>query len=347
MQDFPDPDAISSGFAQQLISARFGITGDLLFEGRISHPQNQALVRLLNIPVVRAEEAAPLESYNACVFVDNQGSTSSLSRRLLAAGVTPLLIVDHHEAQHAVEAQYSDLRDVGATATIYADYIQQGALELDRSNPEHVALATALMHGLVTDTNNFIKAREPDFQAAMFLSRYYNRELLEQVVKQSRSRHQMGLIHRALENRQVADGFSISGIGYLSSGERDAIAEAANFLMTEETVHTAIVYGIVSKDGGKESIVGSLRTEKTSLSPDQFLKDAFGKAENGNYYGGGRREAGGFEMPLGFLSDGGEADEDLRGLKWLVCDAQVRKKLMRATGGSSKQPKKPRPDGSS
>ncbi len=334
LQDFPDPDAISSGYAHQLISARWNITADLLYDGRVSHQQNQALVQLLAIPIIRADEAPPLESYQATIFVDNQGNTSALTKRFAAAGVKPLLVVDHHEDQHTLEAEYVDLRNVGATATIYADYIQQGALTLDPNNSVHVALATSLMHGLMTDTSNFTHAREPDFQAAMFLSRYYDPEKLEQVVKQARSRHLMDLIHRALENRKVTDGFSISGIGYVTANERDAIPQAANFLMTEENVHTAIVYGLVSKDDGTESLIGSLRTEKRSLSPDQFLKDVLGKSETGAFYGGGRRDAGGFEIPLGVLADGGEVDEDFRGIKWLVYDAQVKKKLMRVIGGN-------------
>jgi nanoRNase/pAp phosphatase (c-di-AMP/oligoRNAs hydrolase) len=146
----------------------------------------------------------------------------------------------------------------------------------------------------------------------------------------------MDLIHRALENRTVKDGFSIAGIGFLSAGERDAIPQAADFLLTEENVHTAIVYGLVIKDNG-ESVVGSLRTKKSSLSPDSFLKDALGKNDSGEYYGGGRREAGGFEIPLGFLV--GEADEDYRGLKWLVYDAQIKSKLQKAIGTTKPQKK--------
>ena len=56
-----------------------------------------------------------------------------------------------------------------------------------------------------------------------------------------------------------------------------AIPQAANFLVTEENVHTAIVYGLLRKDDGSESLIGSLRTNKSSLSPDQFLKGPLAK----------------------------------------------------------------------
>lgn len=53
LQDFPDPDAISSAFAHQLISAPFDIAVDIVYERRISHAQNIALVRLLDLELIR------------------------------------------------------------------------------------------------------------------------------------------------------------------------------------------------------------------------------------------------------------------------------------------------------
>src|SRR5436309_15065188 len=82
LQDYPDADAISSGYAHQLISAQWGIDADILYDGRISHPQNLALVKLLGIPLIRTEDAPPLDSYRASIFVDNQGTTSALTKKL-------------------------------------------------------------------------------------------------------------------------------------------------------------------------------------------------------------------------------------------------------------------------
>src|SRR5581483_3016344 len=104
------------------------------------------------------------------------------------------------------------------------------------------------------------------------------------------------------------------------------------FLLTEENVHTAIVYGIVvgEREGQRvESLVGSLRTTKLSLHPDLFIKEALGRTENGGFYGGGRSEAGGFEIPIGFLAGTG-ADYDQ--LKWQVYDSQVKQRLFAKIG---------------
>ena len=87
----------------------------------------------------------------------------------------------------------------------------------------------------------------------------------------------MDIIHRALASRTIVANFSIAGVGYLRGENRDAIPQTADFLASEENVHTAIVYGIVSDDNGGEKMIGSLRTSKLVLDPDQFIKDVFGK----------------------------------------------------------------------
>ncbi len=60
LQDFPDPDAISSAFAHQLISAAFDIECDIVYSGKVSHQQNVALVKLLGIDLIRFDSSADL-----------------------------------------------------------------------------------------------------------------------------------------------------------------------------------------------------------------------------------------------------------------------------------------------
>src|SRR5687767_10776006 len=102
MQDYPDPDAISSAWAHKMMAARYGIDCDIVYEGRISHQENLALVQLTDIEMVRYGENGDLSQYDGTVFVDNQGTTASLTDRFAAAGVKPLVIVDHHERQDRI-----------------------------------------------------------------------------------------------------------------------------------------------------------------------------------------------------------------------------------------------------
>jgi nanoRNase/pAp phosphatase (c-di-AMP/oligoRNAs hydrolase) len=331
LHDYPDPDAIASGFAHRLISAEYGIEADILYTGTISHQQNIALVRLLGIDLVEYDDSLDLGSYQAAVFVDHQGTTvEGILSALESAGVPVLLVVDHHENQNLLEPEFSEIRKAGSTATIYANYLEQGSVELDTAHKEHVMAATALLHGIRTDTGGFTRADSDDFRAAAYLSRFRDAELLEQIIEQARSKQAMEIIRRAVGNRVTVESFSIAGISYLRAEDRDAVPEAADFLLTEENVHTAIVYGILAGDDKAETLVGSLRTAKFTLDPDQFIKEVFGRSADGRYFGGGKPSAGGFAIPVGFLA--GDYGQDFQDLKWEVYDAQIKHKIFAKIG---------------
>ncbi|MHC1725167.1 MAG: bifunctional oligoribonuclease/PAP phosphatase NrnA [Syntrophobacteraceae bacterium] len=331
LQDYPDPDAISSALTHQIISSTFGIECDIVYSGRISHPQNVALVRLLGIELLRFDTSLDWKKYAGAVFVDNQGTTAEdIVRHMEGIGIAALVVVDHHELQQRLKPVFKDIRRTfGATATIYADYLEQGIIEMDKSRREHVMAATALTHGILTDTNGFSRASREDFLAAAFLSNFRDSELLQQIMSQARSKRTMEIICRSLQNRVTVESFSIAGVGYLRAEDRDVIPQTADFLVTEENIHTAIIYGIVTGTE-KEVIIGSLRTDKITLDPDEFIKEAFGKDVTGSHYGGGKISAGGFQVPIGFLS-GGES-EKYREQKWQVFDEQVKHKLFAKIG---------------
>lgn len=330
IQNFPDPDAIASALAHQMLSAEFGITVDIVYDGFISHQENLALVQLLHIELLDYDENLDLGQYQASVFVDNQGTTTGLTGKLKEAGVKPLVIVDHHERQGIIEAPFTDLRKVGATATIYTEYLKDSPIAFEKSNPQHVRLATALMHAVRSETNGMIRARDADFWAAGYLSNFVDQSLLSAILNVKRSKRVIDVIKAALESRIVRDNYSIAGVGYVRYEDRDAIPQAADFLLTEENIHTAVVYGIITKEGEREVIIGSLRTSKVTLNPDTFLKSALGKDTQGNFYGGGKYEAGGFEIPIGFLS--GTYDDEFMRAKWKIYDSMVKRKLFEKIG---------------
>jgi nanoRNase/pAp phosphatase (c-di-AMP/oligoRNAs hydrolase) len=341
LQDFPDPDALSSAWAYKLIAEKFEIQADIVYAGALSHQENIALVRLTGLPLVRWAmpsqngngngngKAKDITAYQGCVLIDNQGTTSQLLELVRQAELPITVVIDHHSLQEGIQAEYADVRpNTRATATMLTQYIQSGLLTLDSSVNDHIKLATALMHGLRSDTNRLMQAQEEDFLAAAFLSRFYDSQLLNTVLLSSRSKQVMDVIERSLKNRCIYNNFSIAGVGYLRYDDRDAIPQAADFLVTEENVHTALVYGIVhDEDDEVELIVGSLRTTKLTLDPDEFIKEAFGQDPQGRFFGGGRSQAGGFEIPMGFLSGLNENTEYAK-LKWNVYDTQIKQKLL-------------------
>ena len=334
LQDFPDPDALSCAWTYQLIAQQYDIKCDIIYAGTLSHQENIALVKLTNLPAQRwtmqTLKNKHLSSYQGFVLIDNQGTTSQLLPAIQQARIPLIVLVDHHSLQGELKSEFVDVRPyVRATATIFTQYLQAGLLTLDNSMSQHVKCATALMHGLRSDTNRLMQAQEEDFMAAGYLSRFYDAQLLNAILQANRSKRVMDVIERSLKNRIVQNNFSIAGVGYLRYDDRDAIPQAADFLVTEENVHTAVVYGIVhDEDDELEVVIGSLRTTKLTLDPDEFIKEAFGQDSTGRFFGGGRTGAGGFEIPMGFLSGGNENSAYAK-IKWEVFDAQIKQKLLR------------------
>lgn len=332
IQDFPDPDAISSAVAYREIAACFEIAVDVMYEGLISHPENLALVNLLEIDLTQFHDGIPLGGYDAAVFVDNQGTTTRLTPRLRDAGVPTFAVIDHHDMQDVLAPVFSDIRPVGAAATILAEYLHSGTfLEMDPGNPSHVNVATALMHGLHSETGHFVRAGRPEYAAAALLSPLVEAELLERVLCVQKSRGTMDTIQHALSERVIRGGLSVAGVGYVRWVDRDAIPQAADFLLTEENVHTVAVYGIIAGEDGREMISGSLRTTNATLGVDSYLKKALGKDLSGRHFGGGRARAGGFEIDLGFLS-ASATDRKEREAKWALFNRQIRRSLFYAAG---------------
>jgi nanoRNase/pAp phosphatase (c-di-AMP/oligoRNAs hydrolase) len=341
IQDFPDPDALSSAWAYQLIAQQYEIQCDIAYAGTLSHQENIALVKLTELPAkrwgVQTLKDRDLSVYKGCVLVDSQGNTSQLIPLVKQANIPIVVVIDHHSKQGEIEAEFVDLRpQIRATATILTQYIQAGLLTFNSSNKTHVKCATALMHGVRSDTNGLLQAQEEDLLAAAYLTRFYDCQLLSAVLQSARSRRVMDVIERSLKNRKIKNNFSIAGVGYLRYDDRDAIPQAADFLVTEENVHTAVVYGIVhDEDNEIEVVIGSLRTNKLTLDPDEFLKEALGQDGQGRFYGGGRNMAGGFEIPVGFLS-GSNDNAEYTKLKWEVFDNQIKQKLLRLVNPDDK-----------
>jgi nanoRNase/pAp phosphatase (c-di-AMP/oligoRNAs hydrolase) len=217
--------------------------------------------------------------------------------------------VDHHKRVADVPAEFVDVREeAGSTATIFTEYLRGAHPEgLDADDPEHVKLATALMHGIRSDTRLLLEASEADFLGAAYLLPAVDQALLRKISAQSLSPAVMDMIQAALERRRIYDNFLVSDVGFVRKEHRDGIPQAADFLLTRAGIDTVLVFGIVDA----KTIEGSLRTRSDTINPDAFLKRAFGiDEERGSHFGGGNtRNKGAFQIPIGFLAQHKDRDQ--------------------------------------
>lgn len=321
LRGHPDPDGIACAITQAHIAQRLGVSQIVIgYTQEVSHRENRALVKLLGLELRKIKTIAEVGKVDFLALVDAHEVDPELAD---AAGYEVLTIVDHHRATTAPKARFVDLRyDVGATATIFVEYLQDLAA-LDPDVEEDRRIATALMHGLATDTDDFMLARSADFRAASLIAEVCDRDLLEDLSRRLIAPTAMDVIARALQALVVRRNFAMAGVGFVSEAERDTIAQAADFLVRREDIDTCVVYGVV----GDKYIEGSLRTHSPSVDPAVWLEQAFGQDEKGRPFGGGRRDKGGFRIPIGFL---GRVTD--RAQLWQLVEHAVRTALLRQSG---------------
>jgi nanoRNase/pAp phosphatase (c-di-AMP/oligoRNAs hydrolase) len=322
---YPDPDNIASGLAHKFLAKAFDIDTTLLCFHEVSHQENRALVKRLELDLQLYDEKFDLQPYSACAFVDTQKTDTPIADKLSTK--TLLSFVDHHKRLGESPAEFVDIReDAASTAAIYTEYLRVHCPQgLNPGETEQVRLATALMYGIRSDTMALLEATRLEFEAAAYLWPCVDQALLKKISAQSIAPAVMDMIQKALEKKQVFDTFVFTDVGFVRREHRDGIPQAAEFLLQREGTDTVLVFGIVES----KMIDGSLRTRSDTINPDTFLKKAFGfDEEKQTYYGGGNiKDKGGFQIPLGFL--GQHTDREL--LYRLTCEV-IQEKFLQAIG---------------
>jgi nanoRNase/pAp phosphatase (c-di-AMP/oligoRNAs hydrolase) len=295
----PDPDAIGSALAHQRICQDFGVPCSIAHVLPVSHRQNRAMVKLLNIDMLQVTKPEDLMQFKYLSLVDTSTPEPTLD---LPADLKLLTVVDHHKMAE-VDAPFVDIRPhMGASSSIYAEYMANGLAPLENAMGAS-RVATALLFGIQTDTDHFTLATAADFGAAAYVRRFVDSDVLKRVGRSVVSASAMGVLGRALGELLVVRDFALAGVGHVPQGDRDAIATTADFIMQREDIDTVLVYGIV-----EDRIDGSLRTDSPSVEPATFLHAVFGKDRAGKPYGGGRADKGGFQIPLGVLAESEDKD---------------------------------------
>lgn len=301
IKGYPDPDNIGSALALEWLAQNFEISTKIIYFDKISHHENRALVKKLDIDLEHVDlEQSAGSQFDASMFdyfAVNDSQTIHLPISL-PKKCELLVFVDHHKPLGNISGLFIDVREsAGSTSAIYAEYIQESALNFSGEQQEHSRVATALMHGIRSDTDNYVLAAAIDYKASQFLAPILDKDMLSLISKQAISAKTMDLTQIALQHKEIRETYLFSGVGYVREEERDGIGQAADYLLNREGIETVVVYGIVG-----EYVDGSLRTRSHTLDPDKWIKDVFGKEESGKWYGGGRKDKGGFKISLGALS---------------------------------------------
>jgi len=284
--DNPDPDAIASALALARIAAWVGVESTACYFGEITHQENRALLNLLSLPLksTTTETFSP-DDYGAIALVDHArpGVNDSLPED------TPVrIVVDHHPQRQPPDDRgaYLDIRpEIGSTSSIMVEYFQQLGIVPDEP------LATALLYGIQTDTDQFTRGvSELDFTAAAFLSTHADETTLTRVESPDVSAAVLETLSTAIQQREVRGSALATCVGELA--DRDALSQAADELLNMEGIDTVIVYGYTD-----ETIYVSGRTRGSTVDLGETLREALGQVGSA----GGHAAMAGAQVPMGVL----------------------------------------------
>ena len=283
----PDPDCLASAVTLGYIAANAGIDERrILYSGEISHQQNRAFVNLLDVELrpFDAETVTNRQDGSLLAFVDH--SLPGENNRV-PDNTAIDIVIDHHPADD-IEAGFVDHReDIGATATILAEYVDELPIEPDSR------VATALLFAIRRETLGFLRGvTQLEYEAGGYLHDYADNSLLRALSTPAVSGATIDAISDAIDNRTVRGSVLITQVGRTS--ERDSLPQAADYLSTLEGVETAIVFGIV-----ENAIHLSGRSTDARVHIGEVLDEAFDDVGSA----GGHREMAGGEIPLGIFSD--------------------------------------------
>ena len=309
-RDNPDPDSIASATALQAIAAEFDVEADILYDGDIGHQENRAFVNLLGIELLAREDAPDLDDYDRLALVDNSNADDDRPEP------TPDILIDTTEPDADVDAAFVDIRtNVSSTSTILTKYLQ----EFDLSPSETVA--TALLYGIRAETLDFKRDTTPaDLTAAAYLHPFANHDTLEQVESPSMSPETLDVLAEAIQSREVQGSHLFSTAGFIR--DREALEQAAQYLLDLEGITTSAVFGIVD-----DEIIVAARSKDIRINIGSVLQEAF--AEMGEV--AGHSKQGSVEVPLGIFT-GIETSEDNRETLLQLTEEAVRRKLFEAMG---------------
>jgi len=259
LQDDPDPDAIASGLALRQVLGRNKQTAPLGSFGRVTRPENIAMVKLLEIEIEKITKAT-LKDYQHVAVVDLQPPHLSTPPEEID------LVIDHHPEQFNYKSHLKDIRpSYGATSTILLEYL------LCTNSSIGTRLGTAMLYGIKSDT--FALSREVnewDVQAFSYLYQIANQNLMRRIERPELPPAALDALSVALKNRRVIDRVAFVNLGRVERD--DLIPQMADFSLSFEGIEWAFVSGVFDSN-----YIISVRNVGYVRSAGRVLKEAFGQ----------------------------------------------------------------------
>lgn len=316
----PDPDAIGSVMALEwLLRKKFGIESTGFFMGAVSHPQNIAVMNLLDPNLRPLAEYDPAE-FDFHVCVDTVPANAGVGDKT----INFQLVIDHHREipNGGFSGLFINLKAGSCCATIY-HLIRELKMNFEDDNDADSKVATAVMVGISTDTEGLMSedTTEYEFSSWSELFQFRNATILKKIVNFERPKFWINAKADAVKKATVIEGVGVVGLGVIPICHRDMISDMAQEMVTWEDVNTAVAFAVV--DG--ERIEGSVRSRNASVMVPNLCKELAGK----HGQGGGKLGKGAYKYTLGGVAFDEDEDEETISQTWNVLNSKEMKRITR------------------
>ena len=249
-----DPDALASAMAlQRIIRARVkSVT--IARTNEISRPDNLAMIRYLNIPVVKWRPSMR-KKIQRFALVDSQAHHNPAF-----AGIDFSVVIDHHPLPtEPCSAPFQDIRPgYGSVSTIMTEYLYSAGIRPAR------LLATALQYGIRTDTGTFGRnCMEVDMRAYHYLSRFGDAGIMNRILRSEYMPEWLPYFSRAFETLRPCGRGSYVWLGKVESS--DILVVVADFFLKVHGLRWVAVCGscagrviVIFRDGYGKMDLGAV-----------------------------------------------------------------------------------------
>jgi len=276
----PDPDAIGAALGLRAIWAAAGRTPLVRYTGEVQRYQNKLLLSWLRVEIERLDPAE-LEQADLVAVVDAQpGFWREDPPRAQ-------VVIDHHPVREDTAADYLDLRPgYGATASIITEYLAEAGLAIDRQ------LATALLYGITTDTDDLKRHAGPaDIAAYELLQHRADATFRQRLDKSQIPMTVLDWISWGIGHRVVHRDLCLIHFGNVPTA--DIMVQVADLVLLTHGIAWVVCSGIRRDDAGRRLVV-VFRGDGHHGDVGKRARDAF--ADIGS--AGGHRTMARAEIPL-------------------------------------------------
>jgi nanoRNase/pAp phosphatase (c-di-AMP/oligoRNAs hydrolase) len=278
--DYPDHDAVASGFSLLRLLRSLGFSCVFCYSGEMQGFSVTGIMKELDIPLVAVSSLA-IRGDEQIILVDGVAG----NRNVTSIPKAPLVgIIDHHQPPAKIpECGFVDIRpDYGSCATIIYQYYLETLTEIPRD------AATALLTGLMMDTAQMTRGVGPADLAA-FSGLFFKGDWEEAayILRNSFSLQDIPALRYAFRHYYRQD--SVCFVGLTKAVRPELLGLIADYFLRMQEIHF-----VVAAEMGADPCRLSVRSEDPRLPADLIIKRVLADLGGG---GGGHPHMSGGTFP--------------------------------------------------